>query len=515
MPVFQQGSINTTALIVPDLYVQIVPPQVSLLNGVPTNILGIVGTATWGPANSPVTIGGMADYARMFGPIQTGKYDAGTAVAAAVLQGANNMRVVRVTDGTDLAASVAVKDVNGAPATGATFTAIYTGSHGNNLNVKVEAGSQAGTFKVSIAMPGGVPEVFDNIGGAGAELWQNMVNAINLGQSGIRGPSQLVVATIGVGVAAPAVQSYTATGGTDGNTTITGSTLVGVNTVPRKGMYALRNTGASIAMLTDCDDTTTWSEQVTFGLAEGIYMVMVGPVGQSVSAAITAKNTAGIDSYAAKVMLGDWCYFNDTVNSKVRLISPQGYIAGRLANLSPEQSSLNKPIYGIVGTQKTYQNQVYSSAELGQLATAGIDVITNPAPGGNYFAARIGHNSSSNPVINGDNYTRMTNYIAYTLNAGMGRFVGRLQSTTERLEAKGTIDSFLAAMEQQGMIGAVNGGPAFQVVLDASNNPMNRVALGYQQADVKVIYLSIVEKFIINVEGGQSVQITRQSTQAA
>lgn len=29
MPIVQQGSINTTALIVPDLYVQIVPPRIS------------------------------------------------------------------------------------------------------------------------------------------------------------------------------------------------------------------------------------------------------------------------------------------------------------------------------------------------------------------------------------------------------------------------------------------------------------------------------------------------------
>ena len=60
----QQGAINTTALIVPDLYVQIVAPQVSQLNGVPTNVLGIVGTATWGPVNAPVDIGDMAAYAR-------------------------------------------------------------------------------------------------------------------------------------------------------------------------------------------------------------------------------------------------------------------------------------------------------------------------------------------------------------------------------------------------------------------------------------------------------------------
>lgn len=30
MPIVQQGSINTTALVVPDLYVQIVPPQLCI-----------------------------------------------------------------------------------------------------------------------------------------------------------------------------------------------------------------------------------------------------------------------------------------------------------------------------------------------------------------------------------------------------------------------------------------------------------------------------------------------------
>ena len=57
MPIVQQGSINTTALVVPDLYVQIVPPQNLVLNGVPTNVVGVVGTASWGPVGQPVIVG--------------------------------------------------------------------------------------------------------------------------------------------------------------------------------------------------------------------------------------------------------------------------------------------------------------------------------------------------------------------------------------------------------------------------------------------------------------------------
>ena len=208
-------------------------------------------------------------------------------------------------------------------------------------------------------------------------------------------------------------------------------------------------------------------------------------------------------------------YFLDTYNNQTRVISPQGFVAGLLANLSPQNSSLNKQIQGVVATQKTYTNGTYSAADLQQLAIAGIDLITNPVPGGSYFGCRLGHNSSSNPMTNGDNYTRMTNYIAYTLNAGMGKFVGMLQSATVRNQALSTISAFLNNLQQQSMIGDPNGGPSYSVQIDANNNPNSRVALGYMQADVKVKYLAVIEKFLINVEGGTSVQINKQQTALA
>ncbi len=745
MTVIQSGSINTTALSVPDLYVQIVPPQNAFINGIPTNILGMVGTSSWGPVDSPVIVGNLNQFVQNFGPILTNKYDMGTHVALASLQGASNFRCVRVTDGTDESSTVNVVDTAGSPVTGLVLTAFYTGAVGNTIVATVSAGSSSVpgtlTYKLTLVIPNGLPEVFDNIGGTGATLWANMANAVNLGQSGIRGPSQLCVAslntflssvsvvtagsyatlptlgttgngsgsvlaatmksvsatvaaagsgyapadtititggthtissifnvvttkvvsiavnaggsnylvgdiitlaggtagtkailtvasvsggavatvtitnagaytansasftqfatsgvgsgatfdtalfgvrtltvntagaytilpsspvaqgstsgsgtgatltvlwgllsvavtsagtgydstsvfsvtggggtggatgTLGIGSAnAPATATYTLSGGTNGITNVVADTLVGTDVVPRTGMYALRNSGSSIVDLCDCDDSTTWSTQVSYGLSEGSYMIMVGPAGETITSAVTAKQTAGINSYAAKLQLGDWIYWNDTYNNQVRVVSPQGPHAGLLANLSPEKSSLNKQIYGIIGTQKSFVNQTYSQADLEELGNAGLDVIANPCPGGSYFGPRFGHNTSSNAVIHGDNYTRMTNYIAYTLNAGMGMYVGQLQTVQERLNAKTTLQTFLSNLQQQNMIGDVNGGPAYQVVLDATNNPSSRVALGYQQADVKIVYLSVVEYFIINVEGGQSVQIQRQVT---
>src|SRR5580692_8544088 len=187
--IVQQGQINTTALIVPGLIVQIVPPSWTLLNGVPTNVLGIVGTAIWGPVNSPTIASGITDASAQFGAMQPRKYDLNTAVAAASLQGGSAaLRLVRVTDGTDVAAhttitcatsglatAIAAAINNGqnalrgpsrfavasASTTTLTLTAYYTGSLGNSMVAGIGPGSAANSTKLTIALPGVVPEIFD------------------------------------------------------------------------------------------------------------------------------------------------------------------------------------------------------------------------------------------------------------------------------------------------------------------------------------------------------------------
>ena len=96
-------------------------------------------------------------------------------------------------------------------------------------------------------MPGVVPEIFDNIGGTGNTLYANMVNAINMGQSGLRGPSRIVVASLGSATSAPVAQTFSFSGGTDGATTVTSSVMIGQDTIPRSGMYALRKYHRGVA----------------------------------------------------------------------------------------------------------------------------------------------------------------------------------------------------------------------------------------------------------------------------
>jgi phage tail sheath protein FI len=308
----------------------------------------------------------------------------------------------------------------------------------------------------------------------------------------------------------------TGTAGSDGATNVTAATLVGVDVPPRHGMYALRTQGCSIGVLADTDDPTQWTTQAEFGLSEGLYMILTGPAGDNIQNAVATKQAAGLDSYAAKLMFGDWIWWNDQTNQITRVVSPQGFVAGRLANLSPEQSSLNKPLYSVVGSQlsgqpTTGQATTYSAADLAVLFQAGIDVIANPQPGGYFWGVRCGHNSSSNAAIDGDNYTRMTNYIAATLAAGMGQYVGEVITASLFRRIRATQLSFLQAMLGQGLLGSTNGALPFNVVCDVSNNPPSRTELGYVQSDAQIQYQAINEKFIVNIEGGQTVQVQVQS----
>ena len=161
MPLYQVGSLNTAALTAPGEYVQIVPPTTRYINGVPTNILGIVGVGSWGPVNSAYLIGSPQDQGNYLGNPVVRSFDLSTAVSVALQLGQANIRAVRVTDGTDTAATANLLDVT--PVTGAVLTAYYTGIVGNTLTAVIGSGTVKNSYKLTIARPGYTSEAFDNI----------------------------------------------------------------------------------------------------------------------------------------------------------------------------------------------------------------------------------------------------------------------------------------------------------------------------------------------------------------
>lgn len=188
---------NLAAIGIPNVIVNTIPPS-PLLNGVPSNVIGIVGTATYGAVNSPTIIGTLQDYVSKFGNPQNAVFDLGTPLYNAVQQGANSFVCVRVTDETDVQALADILDED--DATGAVLSAKYTGTLGNTINAALSTGSNntdaSPSYKLTIYFSGGVPEVFDNISGTGVAFWTALVDAVNLGQGNNRPPSQICVASL-------------------------------------------------------------------------------------------------------------------------------------------------------------------------------------------------------------------------------------------------------------------------------------------------------------------------------
>ena len=623
----QIGTINIASLNVPQVVVQIVPPQF-LFGGVQSNIGGIVGTSSWGPVNSPQAFGTVAQGTYIFGPTINRLYDIMGHGILAFAQGASFLYGVRVTDGTDTAASLilystaptyatgtitfslnpsaaatitlngtawtfvsayttgtnqiligstlaitlataqtllnASTDTNTAKMTyscsgtvitatavsptasvgnaltlaasvatatsplsggvngtvGSTITSAYTGSLANTMVANISAGTKLNTFKLVLAMPGYTPEVYDNIAGTGNAFWVNLTAAVNSGNSPTRGPSFLATASAGAGTSLPltTLVSYKAAGGTDGTTAITTAVLLGQDSLPRSGMYALRNTNCSKAMLADCSDSTSWLTQESFGLSIGCEMIICTAAGDTIANAQYELANAGVDTFTLTCMFGDWIYFLDSTNNvPQRLISPQSCKLGVLCSLSPQNSPLNKPITGIIGTQKSLTGIPYTTSDLQVLGSALMDVIGDPAQGGNYFACLFGKNCSSQAVTQGDEYTQVTYWLAKSLLTIGGPYIGQTITPDEMLRAKTSIQQFLAlaaipvAQGGPGIIGNAAGTQPYQVTLDLTNNTQSTIALGFQYAYVKVDYYGIVRYFIFSLEGGSSVIISNTS----
>ena len=514
-PVYQFGQSLPQA---PDLYVNIVPPRTILINGIPTGILGLVGVASWGPVNAPMVIGDPQTAAQSLGNVTFRSHDLATACALAFGEFVTQIAAVRVTDGTDAAATVTLMDTETTPVAGLTLTAKYTGIAGNTITAQFAAGTAANSYKLIIQRAGYTPEIFDNLTGTGNALYVNAATAVTNGQNGVRGPSSIVTAAAGAGTGAPnTATTYTMAGGADGASGVTDAILLGADGTTRTGMYSLRGSNASNITLADHTTSTHWPAILSFAEQIGAYAHVANPPSTSITASAAAMVSAGVDGYGIKVLAGDWGYFYDSFNGVQRMLSPATWSAAKGASLIPPYSNLNKRMFTMVATQRSQTQIPYSSAEIQQAFTSRLDLIASDSPGGPYFSARTGLNTSSNPTQNDDTYTKMTNYLAFSLaQSALGAVVGQPHTADLRKETKGGLDGFLLSQFQQGWIGDPNNPTAqgaFNVQCDAKNNPPTRVALGYLQADVTVKYLNTVRFFVVNMEGGGSVTVTSSAPQ--
>lgn len=627
------GNFNPSSLSADDLYIVIQNPP-GYVSGIPTDVIGVVGTASWGPTNSACAIGSATQAQATFGSISaaslTDPYDLATDLALAFGQASSAATLegwaVRVSDGTDVAASAAIpgvasaasltatvagtitaadqltlhftssalygspvlvaytvqssdtlasiaanlaKAVNATPVlanagifalvnpsdaeevliyqpaalspqvtltasvssgatetltagtsgptstAGLTLSGIYTGVLGNQIQAVLQAGAQTNTFTALLALPAlGMQESFPNI--PAANFWKALQTAINLGLSGVRGPSQICRASnANPAVGNPTLQTTTLSGGTDGRSGVTTSILLGSSSaLPPTGLYALAQQipNVSIVWLVGCVDPNSVSPLVSFGQSNGCSVLVPFAGGTTTAAAISAVQTNGVHD-PSLMYVKDWIYWFDPINNQVRYSPPTAVIGGLAATLPPWENPGNTPTNMVIATDRINPPNGYSypyqDSEIGMLANAGICFIANPIPAGSEFGIRTAQTTSLNPTTAGFEWWRMSCYLAKSFMSFMGSYVDANQSQQPvdptRSAIKNQLNAFLASLGTQ-----IDG---YSVICTFSStgspgngvNTPTSIQQGFLYCLVKVTYLATVRFFILTLQGGTTV----------
>lgn len=508
------GPSNASALLLDDVYVFVQQPQAvipgaaNLFNG------GCVGGASWGPLNTPQAASSPQSLMSLWGPPIGSGFDIVQEGSLFLKQQPiGSVIAVRVSDGTDLKAVGSFQSLN--------ISGKYTGTFGNTIQVLLLAGSlstvSTPTWRVVITPGLGTSEVFDNIAQSStpATTWANIIAAINTGQSPTRPASNFItLALTGAGGSQPTALSSAVqlAGGTNGTSGITTTIEIGVNggAGSNTGLYAL--TGQDLDQVWLCgnrDYANAGPLLITFAQTNLCTSQTSVPTGLSPSTIISDKTAAGLFS-PYLIFNGDDVVFLDSYLNNYYSVPQSCVVAGVCCAQAPQSSPGNKQVYGILSTARAYANlQPFANSDLGSLEAAGVMILTNPIPAGSVWGTRHGKNSegANNFATSEIPYSRMTNFLAASFSGPvMGQFVNQTQTNATndptREQVTTALNGFLGPMQDNNEIAA------FSVTCNTSNNPPSQVAAGILQADVIVQYLAVIDKFIINLTGGQTVTVS-------
>jgi hypothetical protein len=513
----------------PGGYVDVIAPP-TYVNGVPTDIIGVCGTASWGPLNSATLLGSPAEVISSFGGITaaalTDAHDLCTDLIIAFTQAQSQATLaaygVRVSDGTDVAASHTMSDTEGSPAVGGTFTALYSGTLGNQISISVSQGNLSTLVNVTITgFAGSQPEVYPGLPNTSA-FWVAFESATKNGLPNVRGPSQLGTFThSGSPSAGPALVTTTLTSGTDGRSSVTTAQLIGTNaSAPVTGLYTLATVKPLAgevwcAGLTDTAGAANFLAACAAIPAHGQFSAPAGAASNT-STMISTLQATGVASPFVSYT-GNWKYWYDPVNGILRLVPPYAFQGGTIGTLQPEVSPLNEPVFGVVGSERNNPNgtpQPYTNVEIAALQQAGFLIVDNPIPAGPTWGFITGTNTATNPAQSPVEYTRLTIFLGLSLLGVSGQFVGMNQSIRPNDPYRALVNHVLNEFGQ-GLVDAnrvdaqsttcklaQTGSPQ-----DGINTPAT-ISQHYSYARVNYRYLSSVWYFVLSMQGGTTVITT-------
>lgn len=502
---------NLNNLVVDDQYfMEVQVPQGQ--GNVPVGNIGLVGTFTRGPINTPTLVTSYAELVKKFGEVDPNFQLTGTITARSIFaQGNTNVYVVRVQSSTTPAkeATVAVPDGGGTANTVITLHALTPGKWGDGLVAIVSTGTKTNTVKISLSY-GSESETWDNVVSDPASTVAGAIQLTTVfGTSSAHGLSNLAYGEMPIApdTALPATGTYAFIGGDDGITGILPTDYVGAETPTKTGLSALDSAPINYVLCAEQTDsslnTSVISNATTITQSGGIPRKAVITFPRATKPSGLSALMGTFDSDRAFVCYGYQQIFDPISNSN-QFVTPLGHFAGLLAQLPPHYSTGNKAINGTLGVDPTLN---LGPADFTTIAQARVNVVGVTTPAGN-IGVRGGFTSSQTAGDSQQIYVRnMKDYIDNIVFTIGGQFVDLPITDDLMRKVSQTVDNILYPMKNPA--NAPDQQIAdYKIQCDSGNNPQSSLDQNILVCDYAVKLLNMNRFMVFRTQIGSGVVIT-------
>jgi hypothetical protein len=398
------------------------------------------------------------------------------------------LNVIRVVASGAAAASFTFQ--NATPANAITFTALWEGAYGNNIQVTIAAGSVSGKkYTVHDANPGAVwpDEVYDNV--AIASINANNNPFVN---------SNLITATVVLASSEPANHSaQSLSSGTDGSV---------ADTDYQNAIAESQVAGAGNIIFLDSYTTARNGYlQTSMAATTDKMAILSNPSDVSVSSAIT-----DVASYRDTVgrMIYSFPYCYTTINGASTLVNTASFYAAALSqmapNLDPAFTGNAQYFQGMEALSQTLERSDYIN-----LAAAGISAFESDPDVGMKIKSGVVTQIANSALIMVFR-RRMTDFILQSLAKYLKNYQNAINSSLNQGQVGTAMTAFNRSLEQNGLVPSdaeVSSGKA-SIIDTKSLNTDDSTGNGYFKILYKRRIYSSMRFIVLQAEIGETVVVT-------
>lgn len=472
-----------------------------------TGVAALVEQQSWGPAGVVTQAPSFAALLNMIAPPGMNRTNPG--YMAATGKAFPTFKFVRVLGSAAVVASVDIPESGAEPDDIIRVTAKYAGTEGNAITITISAATDGDANHVNITASvagdsGSYEETIANFNasgvGAPTPLSQAEKNALVL-------VGDVTVLTAGV----PEAGSYSLTSGANG--TIDAARYVGTAGTGNHGVARFEG-DKTIDHIFTGDPGNSLRAGVNAGLVAHANSMgdrvayLNGPSGNT--AAQAQSDVANYRSQRA-VYCDPWCFSYDDVDGTKRLVTTASFAASVASQLSPSTSIAWKdPIVGDM-----LRGIVDLEADRGDLAAAntaaGIATFIAEEGGGFRIEAGVTTIAPQAPARKNLTRTRMGHYMARSIKESVRSSVDAPNVRENQQDIIDAITAFMEQLKRASASSRVNFEPHvidYRIEDISASNSSSDIAAGDFNVDLSAQESSSMERIFINLNHGETVQIT-------